>query len=183
MDIRRSGYFGQVVVSGTATPFIHKGSVMSIIAESLKDLQSVTRTRTNDLGESEIIIRIKNKPFDMTREGVLMLGKAEAVEAELDSLESDKPFEGETYEAFYERLMQTDYPQASAEFIAAQWFGHEVNPTTTLWLNDPKAKRFRLLNSSREAYEAALPQEYESLKNYVKTTYPDFIAHLTFRTA
>jgi hypothetical protein len=73
--------------------------------------------------------------------------------------------------------LNSDYPQASAEFIAAQWFGREVNPTTTLWLNDPKAVRFRVLNSRDEEFEAALPSEYEALKN------PEFVTHLTFRTA
>lgn len=182
MDIRRAGYFGQVQISGAKNTEIRKGSIMGIIAESLKDI-AASRSRPNADGESEIIIRIRNRPFDTSKEGVLLLGKVEEVDALLANESADTPLEGETFEEFYHRLLDSDYPKASAEYIAAQWFGHEVNPDIQLWLNDAKAIRFRLLNSNREAYEAALPQEYESLKNYVKTTYPEFVEHLTFRTA
>lgn len=181
MDIRRIGYFGQVTISGVRTPSTHNGSIMGIVAEALKDV-TASRSRIDDNGESEIVIRIRNKPFDTSREGVLLLGKAEELEALVEG-DIDQPRESESYEDFYHRLMNSDYPQASAEFIAAQWFGREVSPETTLWLNDPKAVRFRELNSRDEAFEAALPSEYESLKHYVQTTYPDFIEGLVFRTA
>jgi hypothetical protein len=154
---------------------------MGIVAEALKDV-TATRSRTNEDGESEIIIRIRNKPFDTTREGVLLLGKAEELEALVEG-EIDQPRESETYEEFYQRLIDADYPRISAEYIAGEWFNKPVNPTTTLWLNDPKAIRFRVLNSRDEEFEAALPSEYDSLKHYVQTTYPEFLEGLTFRTA
>jgi hypothetical protein len=154
---------------------------MGIVAEALKDV-TATRSRTNEDGESEIIIRIRNKPFDTTREGVLLLGKAEELEALVEG-EIDQPRESESYEDFYQRLLDNAYAPASAEYIAGQWFNRPVSPETTLWLNDPKAIRFRVLNSRDEEFEAALPSEYESLKHYVQTTYPDFIVGLVFRTA
>lgn len=154
---------------------------MGIVAEALKDVTSA-RSRTNEGGESEIVIRIRNKPFDTSREGVMLLGKAEELGVLVEG-SADEPTKNESYEDFYARLLNSDYPQASAEFIAAQWFDREVNPETTLWLNDPKAVRFRVLNSRDEEFESALPAEYESLKHYVQTTYPEFVEGLVFRTA
>jgi hypothetical protein len=185
MDIRRNGFFGTLTLNGQhlllGNNMCLHGSLMSLVGESLKTL-SAERSRLVD-GDMEICLRIRNKPIDASKEGVMLLGKAEELSALMDGIDGDQPHEGESYEDFYHRLLNSDYPQASAEFIAAQWFGREVNPTTTLWLNDPKAVRFRVLNSRDEEFEAALPSEYEALKNYVRVTYPEFVAHLTFRTA
>jgi hypothetical protein len=181
MDIRRVGYFGQVTISGVRTPSAHKGSIMGIVAEALKDI-TANRSRTDESGESEIVIRIRNKPFDTSREGVLLLGKAEELEALVEG-DVDQPLENESYEDFYQRLIDNAYAPASAEYIAGQWFNRPVSPETTLWLNDPKAMRFRELNARDEMFESAHPAEYESLKNYVLTTYPEFVKGLVFRTA
>jgi hypothetical protein len=186
MDIRRAGLFGYLSLNGRNIP-LHQfqGSTMSLIAEILKSLQA-ERSRLDGDGAFEVMIRIRNKPMDTSKEGVMILGRAEEVGALLEGnghVEADTPRKGESYEEFYHRLLDEQYPEPSAEFIAAQWFGREVNPQTTQWLNDPKAIRFRVLNTRDEEFEAALPSEYDSLKNYVKRKYPDFVAHLTFRTA
>lgn len=185
MDIRRNGFFATLTLNGQhlriGDHMCSHGSLMSLVGESLKSL-TAERSRLID-GDMEICLRIRNKPIDTSKETVMLLGKAEEVSALMDGLSGDQPHKDESYEEFYQRLLDTDYPQASAEFIAAQWFDREVNPTTTLWLNDPKAVRFRVLNSRDEEFEAALPSEYEALKNYVRVTYPEFVEHLTFRTA
>lgn len=186
MDVRRDGYWGTLSLNGKhlllGDNMCQKGSIMSLVGESLKSLQG-ERSRLTADGELQIVLRLSNQPFDTTKEGVMILGKSEEVAALLGDEKGDSPLEGETYEEFYQRLLDSDYPQASAEYIAAQWFDHEVSPATTLWLNDPKAIRFRVLNSRDEEFEAALPSEYESLKHYVKITYPEFLEGLVFRTA
>jgi hypothetical protein len=182
MDIRRTGFFGYLTLNGRPVNLINvNGSIMGLVADALKTLGG-ERPRLAD-GELEIILRIRNKPFDTSMDGVMTLGKSEELAALVDDTDADKPFDNEFYEEFYHRLLDVGYPQASAEYIAGQWFDKPVNPTTTLWLNDPKAIRFRVLNSRDEEFEAALPSEYESLKHYVQTTYPDFVENLTFRTA
>jgi len=182
MDVRRSGFFAYLSLNGKPLTLQgNQGSIMSLIAESLKTLSN-ERSRLTPDGELEVLIRIRNQPMDTSKEGILLLGRTEEVEALVDA-PADQPRVNESYEQFYERLLSMEYPQASAEYMAAQWFNREVNPETTLWLNDPKAIRFRVLNSRDEAFENALPQEYESLKNYVLTTYPNFVEHLVFRTA
>jgi hypothetical protein len=182
MDVRRTGFFGYLSLNGQLKPLHEKtGSIMSLVSEALKTLQA-ERSRLTADGELEILIRVRNKPMDTSREGVMILGRAEELEALVEG-DADKPFHDESYEDFYHRLLDGDYSQPTAELIAAQWFGREVNPTTTLWLNDPKAQRFRELNSRDEEFEAALPSEYESLKHYVQTTYPEFCEGLVFRTA
>lgn len=185
MDIRRDGFYGYLTLNGKnvilAQNMVHRGSIMSLVSESLKSLQA-ERSRLTADGELQIILRIENKPISTSKESVMLLGKSEELEALVEG-DADSPRPDESYEEFYQRLLDSDYPQASAEFIAGQWFGHDVNPTTTLWLNDPKAIRFRVLNSRDEEFEAALPSEYESLKHYVQVTYPQFIEGLVFRTA
>lgn len=187
MDIRRDGFWGTLTLNGRnliiAENMCTRGSLMFLVGESLKTLQA-ERSRLTADGELEIVLRLRNKPIDTSKDGILILGKAEEVGALIETDQpGDKPEPNESYEDFYHRLLESDYPQASAEFIAAQWFDREVNPNTTLWLNDPKAVRFRVLNSRDEEFEAALPSEYESLKHYVQTTYPEFVEGLTFRTA
>lgn len=187
MDIRRIGFFATLTLNGRHLMIADKpcqsGTIMALVAESLKSL-AAERSRLTADGELEICLRIRNKPIDTSKENILILGKAEEVGALIENGHNgDQPHENESYEEFYDRLLNSDYPQASAEFIAAQWFDREVNPTTTLWLNDTKAIRFRVLNSRDEEFEAALPSEYESLKHYVQTTYPEFLDGLTFRTA
>lgn len=183
MDIRRQGFYGYLTLNGRSVllngDMCCKGSPMSIVAESLKSLVNEKSRLTPD-GEQEIILRIRNQPASSD---VMTLGRAEEVAALIGDDSSDVPRNDESYEEFYQRLIDSDYPRISAEYIAGEWFNRPVNPATTLWLNDPKAIRFRVLNSRDEEFEAALPSEYDSLKHYVQTTYPEFLEGLTFRTA
>jgi hypothetical protein len=156
MDIRRDAFWGHLTLNGRNVllngNMWTKGSVMSLVAESLKSLVNEKSRLTAD-GEQEIVLRIRNSP---TSTDTLQLGRIEEVEALLGDGDGDVPHEGETYEEFFHRLLESDYPAASAEYIAAQWFKRPVNPATTSWLNDPKAIRFRVLNSRDEEFEAAL---------------------------
>ncbi len=183
MDIRKDGFYGQLVVSGVGQPSAHRGSILGIISESLKDLGAL-RARPNADGESEIVIRIRNKPFDTSKESAAYHDKSIEVDGLLDSMPLDQALPDEDYATYHERLMSMGYPNASAMMLACDAFGLEINDTdSVLWLNDPKAVRFRELNFRHEAYDAAIPTEYESLKHYVQATYPFFCQHLTFRTA
>lgn len=182
MDIRRDGFFGQLVIDGVKEPKAHHGSVMRIVSESLKDLQE-TRVRTSSDGESEIVIRIRNKPFDTSKESAEFLDKAAQVSNLVDSQEIMKPADGEHYDAFLARLKAEGYPDASALMIAADWYGLEQDINLKRWLTDTKAQRFRELNSRDEAYQSAIPSEYTTLKDYVIREYPEFVTDLTFRTA
>ncbi len=111
------------------------------------------------------------------------MDKSIEVETLLDSTDSHGPAAGEAYGDFFDRLIMEGYPVASATVIASDWFGVEMDDKTIGWLNDPKAIRFRELNSRHEAFESALPSEYQSLKDYVTQVYPFFCEHLIFRTA
>lgn len=182
MDIRREGWFGQLVLSGVRQPSAHRGSILHIIGESLKDLQSL-RARNDADGESEIVIRIRNKPFDTSKESAQYMDKTIEVEDLLESEDTLKPIEGENYGEFHDRLISEGLGPVAAQLIASEWFGVEPNEHARRWLVDGKAIRFRELNSRDEAYAAALPAEYESLKAYVIQVYPTFVEHLTFRTA
>jgi hypothetical protein len=176
MDVRRDGWFGQLLLSGSASPKAHRGSIMGIIAESLKDI-SASRSRSED---SEIVLRLSRKPF--TSDSAHQMEKAFEVES-LVSGDADQPQENESFEDFYSRLISGGYTVAAAEMIAAEWFQREPNRRAVAWLHDPMAVRFRELNTRHEAYEAAMPNEYESLKHYVVTEYPEFTSHMIFRTA
>lgn len=183
MDIRRDGFFGYLTLNGKnlvlRNDTMLKGSIMSVIAESLKSL-----TAERSRGDVNIMLRISNKPIDTSEQGLANFNRITEVESLLDNAAApDFPILDESYEDFYQRLLSQEYAPVAAEAIAAQWFEKPINPDTTLWLNDPKAVRFRELNARDEAFNNALPQEYESLKHYVQTTYPSFVEHITFRTA
>jgi hypothetical protein len=188
MDTRKDGWFGVLTVNGKTLilngNMCERGSIMHIIAESLKSL-TAERSRPDEDGSMELILRVRNKPIDTSRENMASLNRTFEVESMIEgSPDTTLPRGEESYEDYYKRLIEEEsLPRPTAEMLAAQWFDRPVNPETQLWLNDPKAIRFRELNSRDEAYESALPEEYESLKNYVRTTYPDFVTHITFRTA
>jgi len=183
MDIRRDGFFAYLTLNGKnvllGVDKMYHGSIMSAVAESLKSL-----TAERSRGEINIMLRISNQPFDVSEQGLANFTKVSEVESLVETIQSiDEPLTDESYEDFYQRLLKLDYNPVAAETIAAAWFERPVNPETTCWLNDPKAIRFRELNSRDAVFADALPQEYESLKHYVQTEFPSFVEHLTFRTA
>ena len=188
MDLKRRDYWATLTVNGKPLLLgqnrMTQGSLSSIVLEAMRSLNE-ERARPDSAGQVEIMLRIRNKPIATDKESVASMERATELEGLLDvNTDSTAPHLGEIYEDYYERLISSEQlPSATAELLAAEWFGREVNPETTLWLNDHKAIRFRELNSRDELYENALPSEYESLKNYVRTTYPTFVEHLTFRTA
>jgi hypothetical protein len=188
MDIRRNGWFGILSVNGKnlvlGRNIVEHGSIMSLVGESLKAI-GAERSRPDEDGTQEIILRIRNKPIGSDKESLTIMTRASELDSMLEgSPDGTTPIPGESYEDYYRRLIEDEQlPRATAELLAGQWFDREVNPDTTLWLNDPKAIRFRELNSRDEAFESALPDEYERLKNYVRTTYPDFLDGIVFRTA
>lgn len=185
MDVRRDGWFGRLTVNGKTVLVdesknqVSQGSIMRIVSDALK---SLAQQRVRGLADTTIQLTIAST--QLTDAKMESVNRTQEIEQMLEgSIDTDVPFSSESYEDYYHRLIQLEYSKASAEFLAAQWFSVEMNPETILWLNDPKAIRFRKLNSNNEAYKEALPAEYESLKHYVQTTYPEFIEHLTFRTA
>lgn len=188
MDLRKAEYFGICTVNGKTLVLnqnlCEHGSIMHIFGESLKSL-TAERSRPDDDGTIEIVLRIRNKPIATDKDSVSRLNRAVELDAMIEgSPDGTMPIPGESYEDYYRRLIEVELlPKPTAELLAGQWFDRPINPDTQLWLNDPKAVRFRELNSRDEAYEGALPEEYESLKNYVKVTYPEFLTHITFRTA
>jgi hypothetical protein len=93
MDIRRNGFFGTLTLNGQhlllGNNMCLHGSLMSLVGESLKTL-SAERSRLVD-GDMEICLRIRNKPIDASREGVMLLGKAEELSALMDGIDGDQP--------------------------------------------------------------------------------------------
>lgn len=188
MDIRKDGWFGILTINGKTILLdrnvVTRGSIMSLTSESLKAV-SAERSRPDEDGTQEIILRLRNKPIGSDKDSIAAMNRASELDAMIEgSPDATIPIPGESYEDYYHRLIEAEQlPRATAEMLAGQWFDRPVNPDTTLWLNDAKAIRFRELNSRDEAYESAIPSEYEQLKNYVKTTYPQFLDGIVFRTA
>lgn len=188
MDIRRDGWFGILTINGRNILLDRNmsshGSIMHLTGESLKAI-GTERSRPDEDGTQEIILRLRNKPIGSDKDSIAMMNRANELDGMIEgSPDSTIPIPGESYEDYYRRLIEDEQlPKATAEMLAGQWFDRPVNPDTTLWLNDPKAIRFRELNSRDEAYESALPSEYEGLKNYVRITYPEFLEGIVFRTA
>lgn len=186
MDIRKDGWFGRLTLNGKtvmlddSNNIVSTGSLMRIISDALKSLQS-ERART---GVTTIQLTLTNNHTELSDTRIAEQSRALEVDAliEVDGI-ADTPGDGELYHEFYDRLIKAGYTIAAAEMVSGEWFNMPVSSQTTQWLNDPKAVRFRELNSRDEAFESALPQEYEQLKKYVRELFPEFIEHLTFRTA
>lgn len=184
MDVRKEGWFGKLTVNGqpilvnNSKDMVSAGSIIRIVGDAIQSIHDI-RSRGKDC---TIQITISNMPLSDSK--LAEVNRTSEIASLIEgSTDASVPVPDESYEDYYSRLINLGYPSASAEMLAAQWFEREVNLTTSRWLNDPRAIRFRELNARDAAYQGAMPDEYESLKDYIKITYPDFAAHLTFRTA
>lgn len=183
VDIRDPKWFGQLRVSGQK-PIDAEGSISSMAINFVARIRTL-QARPNSTGRS-VTMRFQDSPFT-SAESIAADDLINEIESgiQADATE-DNPRHGETAEVYITRLVDAGYDQDIAYYLGAQWFP-ESNDSRTLrlseWLNDPQAQRFRQLNASNAAYSQAMPSEYESLKRYVKSTYPDFTSSLTFRTA
>lgn len=184
MDIRNAQFHSQLQVSGVGQPINRTGSIISLTGEMIKDLMTLSPRVLAD-GHREIILIIRDKSFTSHKESLEAQNKIADVEAGLAPSIDDHsvPRENESPGNYCDRLVEQGLSQQTAEFLTADWFGLEKNPEVVNWLADPKAVRFRELNTRNEAFESAAPTEYTTLCHYVVSTYPNMIANLTFRKA
>lgn len=183
MDLKESVWFGQLQISGVGKPINATGSVLGMTSEFLRAL-STMNPQVLVSGKS-IILAFQSTPFAEIKSSFDQVRKLSDVESLIESSDSDTggPTQNESYEDFYARLITGGRDPNTAEFVANDWFNRPKNPRLVEWLNDEKAILFRKLNTSHEAFEAAIPSEYDSLKFYVMRTYPEFCQAIVFRTA
>jgi hypothetical protein len=185
MDIRREGWFGQLEINGKRIQIsdnrntLATGSIMRLVGDSLKALQE-QRARSGDC-----LIKLTFSTRQITDTLQQEQVRANEVDSLLNRVAADnEPHHNESYEDYYTRLItKIGLLHPSAQMLADAWFDREPDPQLTQWINDPEAIRFRELNSRDEAYESALPNEYETLKRDMIQRFPSFCEHLTFRTA
>jgi hypothetical protein len=183
MDTRDNKWFSQLQIPGVAKPVNRNGSIMSIVGETLKDLMAANPRGLKD-GECEIILRFGRVPFGDEKASNTIADIAADIWNQLGDIPvTPDPSPDETAEQYYNRLMATGISPMSAAMQTADWFDLPEPEGLNAWMTDSKAQRFRQLNSSQSAFESALPQEYQQLKQYVLATYPQFTESLTFRTA
>lgn len=187
MDIKDSKWFLQVSISGQGEPFTESGSIFDCMRASMQYLNSAQAPRSTG-GGKRIAIVMQQTPFTQEKFALDFELKVAEIAAALptDTLDESQPQEGETAQTYFERLDSLGYDPATAMMLTNDWFSNA--PTDELmealrWIADPKATRFRKLNSSQEAYEAAMKNEYEDLRHYVLKVYPSQCERIVFRTA
>lgn len=183
MNLSDPSWFAQLRISGVPAPLEFEGSVSHITLQVMKILSSANPRELAD--GKQITLQFGSKPFASVASASRAIQKqAIEIESQIEFNDDEsRPIEGETYESYYDRQITRGLSPTMAEFAANDWFDIPQNPRLTAWLNDPKAQRFRELNSSHKAFESAMPSEYESLKEYVKSEYAEFTDALVFRTA
>lgn len=183
MDNRDNKWFSQLQIPGVAKPINRKGSIISIVAETIKDLTEANPRGLKD-GECEIVLRFALTPFGDEKVTNTIGDIAARLNSQVDESQVIQgPESGETYEQYVERLMERGLNEYTALWMAADWFDMPEPEGLRDWMADEKAQRFRELNSRQVAFDSALPMEYETLKHYVISNYPQFTKNLTFRTA
>lgn len=183
MDIRNDKtWFGQMILSGISKPFNAEGTIAGITAQfHLRLIEQSARKLTEG---KEILITFRDRPFTDSKESSI-LKKAQEVISGLDEIDcsENSPFPNESYEDYYDRLISQGFNHFSAAFFANDWFKREQNPRLNEWLTNPRARKFREINSSPKAFESCAPGEYEILKQFVLKEFPEFTDSITFRTA
>ena len=179
MDIRKPTWHGQMSITGIGTPSNYTGSVVEMLSQALRELNS-TNPRVMADGQKEIIIRIRDKPFGSGKDNS-DLERVMDVEAGLIHMPLVEPMPGELQEHFFVRLCEAGTSEQVADFLARDWYDQPQSLELLNWINDPQAQRFRQLNYDNAAFESASPQEYAILKHYVVSNFPAMTANLTFR--
>lgn len=187
MDIKDAKWFLQVSVSGQGEPFTDSGSIFDCLRATMGYLNSAATPRSTG-GGKRIAIVMQQTPFTQEKFALDFELKVAEIAAALptETIDESKPQAGENAQIYLERLDSLGYDPATAMMLTNDWF--EGAPTGELiaaleWISDPKAARFRKLNSSQEAYEAAMKNEYEDLRHYVLKQYPNQCERIMFRTA
>jgi hypothetical protein len=183
MDIRAKQWHSQLQITGVATPINRTGSLLSILSESIKDLQESTG-RAASSGSREIILRLNVTPYGQEKHTDAQDDKIREVLSGIDDSHMIRnPNDGESYEEYYQFLRDKGMDHLNAGFIAGDWFEKPPMEDLENWMTDERAIRFRLLNGNKEVFDSAHPMEYEQLKHYIIHEYPQFAANITFRTA
>lgn len=187
MDIKRDDWFGQMKMSGVAKPVDGQGSILAMVGEFLTQLRTLN---PRDLADGkQITITFSTNPIGGNK---LQDQRQQLVHEVTESLAlskshvDDGPAADESIDSFVNRLIASGHSSASARFIACDWYGIEDAEGTerlAAWLEDPKAIRFRHLNSSSSAYESAHPTEYRGLVDDMRERFPEFIETLVLRIA
>lgn len=176
MDMRKDGWHAQLQISGVTQSKQLQGSLISILGQIISELQE-TNPRTLANGK-RITVVFGDKPMQDDQSESFVLKPIDG--------QGDGPYVGELPKEFLARLISQGCTEEIAKFYVADWFadsGFVQDSQTVRWMNDPKCARFSELQSSKAAYEQALPTEYESLKQYIIAEYPERAALITFKTA
>jgi hypothetical protein len=181
MDITTGTWYGQLQVGGISKPFNFEGTVTQLSIQMLKQMQQLTPRELAN-GKSFTMLFSSN-PFGDQKATIERNNIALEVESAIELNTHLAPEPTDTYESYFDKLVANGTDFRTAEIVACDWFDRVPNARTGAWLNDPKAAQFRKLNSVQAAFDAALPNEYESLKRYVLAEYPEFCKGITFRTA
>lgn len=185
MDTRSDKWYAELALSGTAKPQMIQGSILHILGVVMATLKTQRPRQLTNGAEINLLIRDRPISIDGNKHESIVR-KVQEIEAGLDdSLMTRNPkiAEGETYEEYLQFLLDSGMTFTSADYMARAWYGLEPDQELATWMSDPKADRFRILNTIASEYARALPSEYELLKTYVKETYPRFVEHIIFRTA
>jgi len=178
MDMRTAKWHGQLALSGVGTPLIESGSISHLIGWAMKELMT-QKPRQLSNGLTEINLTIRDKPFSgEKKETDSTLMKAIELEAILDDSQMTRsPMVDEPIEHYVNYLVDSGMSFDAAQLIACDHYDLQLDSPLLAWMNDPKAQRFRVLNSVNGVYLTSLPSEYAELKTYVIHTYPQFAAN------
>lgn len=184
MDMRDDKWFSQLKISGIGKPIDAKGSLITILGSVATQLKTAKAQKLSD-GSVEIQLTIRELPFEGSyNHADSFLNRSIAVNLELDTSDMLRaPNESESFEDYIDYLLSNNLGIFGADAIAREHYGLAPDPEFLNWMNDPKAIRFRTLNSVQSDFDKALPSEYSELKHYVIHTYPQFLDSITFRTA
>lgn len=185
MDIRSSGYFASLRVSGLSDSRNYEGSISEIIRQIMVDLVGIN-LRINAQGQKSIEISISNVSRSVGSEVTMIQKMAKEIESQLvyEINPNDFPRENESYDSYVMRqITEESCTPTTAYYMAQEHFGIEMPEIHRKWLSDSKVERFIQLQSSTKSYQSALPNEYRELMNYIKSEYPWMAENINWKEA
>jgi hypothetical protein len=184
MDTKQSSWYGQLQISGIAKPTNQKGSITEMIRDFVI---AIRQSSPRELADGkQITILLSTNPIGQDKAKNDKLGLVSAVADSLVETEDLTPTPNEPIDSFINRLIASGHTSMTSRFIAADWYGIEDGEGTDrlrAWLDNPKAIRFRELNTRNEAFESAHPNEYHELLIQMREEFPEFVSVMQLRIA
>lgn len=184
MDLKATHWYGQLQISGVASPVNFEISSLTQLSGQM--LAALIPHQAKKSGDRKLItFLMSDVPFGDDKDKREKENQIREIENGLNKeliMKGPLDFNPHlTYQEYYDYQIAEGVHHNTAKFMCDDWFDQPKDTDLLAWLEDRQAFRFRQLNSSSAAFATAMPDEYDRLHKYVTERFPQFLDGLKLR--